>query len=120
MASPFDDSADGSVSFPDAETPAGSTTVDLLAKARAGDATALDEVFRRAGPALRRWARGRLPGWARDLLDTDDLVQETMMRTLKHLDVFESMLDSLLGWAEKISKEHSSPADKPADTESQL
>jgi len=38
---------------------------------------------------LRRWARGRLPRWTRDLRDTDDLVQETLAQTLKHIDSFE-------------------------------
>lgn len=35
---------------------------------------------------MRRWARGRLPRTARDLADTDDLVQTTLIRTLEHLD----------------------------------
>lgn len=38
---------------------------------------------------LRRWAHGRLPAGARDLLATDDLVQETLLRTLKHIEGFE-------------------------------
>jgi RNA polymerase sigma factor (sigma-70 family) len=32
------------------------------------------------------WARGRLPASARGLLDTDDLVQETLVNTIRHLD----------------------------------
>jgi RNA polymerase sigma-70 factor (ECF subfamily) len=38
---------------------------------------------------LRRWARGRLPTAARDLRDTDDVVQETLVRSLRHLAAFE-------------------------------
>ena len=38
---------------------------------------------------LRRWARGRLPMWARDLTDTDDLVQDTLLRTFKRIEDFE-------------------------------
>jgi RNA polymerase sigma-70 factor (ECF subfamily) len=38
---------------------------------------------------LKRWASGRLPGWARDIADTSDLIQETIVETLKHLDRFE-------------------------------
>ena len=72
------------------------TTVELLARARNGDTAALDEVFRRAIPPLTRWARGRLPVWARDMLDTDDLVQDTVVNTLKRLDVFEYRADSAL------------------------
>ena len=72
------------------------STVELLARARAGDAAALDEVFARAIPLLKRWASGRLPRWTRDMIDTDDLVQETVVSTLKHIDVFEYRADSAL------------------------
>jgi RNA polymerase sigma-70 factor (ECF subfamily) len=37
-------------------------------------------------PRLQRWASGRLPARARSLLDTADLVQETLMRVLQGLD----------------------------------
>ena len=66
-----------------------SATADLLRRARAGDAGALDDLFRRHLPPLRRWARGRLPRWTRDLRDTEDVVQETLLQTLKRIDVFE-------------------------------
>ena len=70
------------------------TTIRLLAQARAGDEAALDEVFARSIPPLKRWARGRLPRWARGLLDTDDLVQETVIGTLRQIDVFEYRADA--------------------------
>jgi len=76
-------------------TPAVSTVV-LLARAREGDQAALDEVFARAIPLLKRWASGRLPRWARDVVDTDDLVQDTVINTLKHIDVFEYRADAAL------------------------
>jgi RNA polymerase sigma-70 factor (ECF subfamily) len=72
------------------------STVELLARARAGDDAALDQVFARAIPMLKRWASGRLPLWTRDMIDTDDLVQETVVSTLKHIDVFEYRADSAL------------------------
>jgi RNA polymerase sigma-70 factor (ECF subfamily) len=65
------------------------STADLLGRARAGDSEALDDLFRRHLPLLRRWARGRLPAWTRDLRDTEDLVQETIVQTLRRLDAFE-------------------------------
>jgi RNA polymerase sigma-70 factor (ECF subfamily) len=65
------------------------TTADLLQRARLGDAEAINQLFARYLPTLRRWARGRLPQWTRDLRDTDDLVQETLVQTLKHLGTFE-------------------------------
>jgi RNA polymerase sigma-70 factor (ECF subfamily) len=78
------------------DTPEAETTVQLLERARQGDAAALDEVFARAIPLLTRWARGRLPRWAREMVDTDDLVQETVISTLKRLDVFEYRVDAAL------------------------
>ena len=72
------------------------STVSLLARAREGDQAALDEVFARAIPLLKRWASGRLPRWARDMVDTDDLVQETVISTLKRIEVFEYRADSAL------------------------
>jgi len=76
-------------------TPGGPTrgsvtsTADLLQRARHGDTDALNELFSRYLPSLRRWARGRLPRWTRDVRDTDDVVQETLIQTLKHLGSFE-------------------------------
>jgi RNA polymerase sigma-70 factor (ECF subfamily) len=66
-----------------------SATADLLRRARLGDTDALNELFRRHLPALRRWARGRLPQWTRDLRDTEDLVQDTLTQTLRHIGTFE-------------------------------
>jgi RNA polymerase sigma factor (sigma-70 family) len=65
------------------------TSVALLERVRLGDSEALDVLLRRYVPALRRWARGRLPRWARDMADTEDLVQETVIRTLRNLKTFE-------------------------------
>ena|SRR5215213_8948295 len=65
------------------------TTADLLQRARLGDAEALNELFARYLPSLRRWARGRLPRWTRDLRDTEDVVQETLVQTLKHIGSFQ-------------------------------
>jgi RNA polymerase sigma-70 factor (ECF subfamily) len=65
------------------------STFSLLEKARAGDRDALDRLFARHLPPLRRWARGRLPHWARQLADTDDLVQDALTQTFKRIDEFE-------------------------------
>jgi RNA polymerase sigma-70 factor (ECF subfamily) len=42
---------------------------------------------------LRRWAHGRLPPRARDITDTDDLVQVTLMRALSHMETFQPQHD---------------------------
>ena len=65
------------------------STLLLLERARAGDEGALNDLFARYGPALRRWASGRLPRWARDLADTPDLVQDTLLQTFRNIDGFE-------------------------------
>jgi RNA polymerase sigma factor (sigma-70 family) len=67
----------------------GDTTIRLLERARAGDATAVEQLFARLIPKLERWASGRLPRWARGNVDTSDLVQETVLETFKRLDSFE-------------------------------
>ena len=64
-------------------------TVELLARVRAGDESALESLFARYLPRLRRWARGRLPRWARNAADTEDLVQETLVSVFKQVDEFE-------------------------------
>ena len=70
------------------EGPADST-LSLLTRARNGDNQALEDLLARYRPALSRWAAGRLPIAARDLVDTSDLVQETLLGTFKRLESFE-------------------------------
>jgi RNA polymerase sigma-70 factor (ECF subfamily) len=64
-------------------------TIELLRRAKEGDPRALDSLMARYLPRLRSWASGRLPMRARSLLDTADLVQETLLRTLERLDQVE-------------------------------
>src|SRR5262245_8365029 len=72
------------------------TTFDLVERAKCGDSDALNRLFSRFLPSLRRWASGRLPRWSRDLMDTDDLVQETVVRAVKRIDQFESRHEGAL------------------------
>src|SRR5262245_65882028 len=65
------------------------STLKLLDDAKAGNDHAIEILYQRYLPPLQKWARGRLPRWARDLTDTDDLVQDTLLRTLHRLDDFE-------------------------------
>jgi RNA polymerase sigma factor (sigma-70 family) len=64
------------------------TTTRLLERSRGGDSVALNELFGRQVSALRRWASGRLPQWARDATDTQDLVQETALHAFTRLHAF--------------------------------
>jgi RNA polymerase sigma factor (sigma-70 family) len=65
------------------------STFELIERARKGDQAALDRLFARHLRPLQRWASGRLPKWARDLSDTDDLVQDTLLQTFKRIEDFE-------------------------------
>ena len=65
------------------------STLALLKLAAEGDRDAADRLFARYSPALQRWARGRLPRWARDITDTNDLVQETLLQTFRNLGRFD-------------------------------
>jgi RNA polymerase sigma-70 factor, ECF subfamily len=64
-------------------------TAELLTRARDGDEAALNALYERLVPPLRRWARGRLPTYARDLAETQDLVQDTVLHSLRHLGHFD-------------------------------
>jgi RNA polymerase sigma factor (sigma-70 family) len=72
---------------------------ELLRRARGGDQQALDRLFQRYLPSLYRWAHGRIPKWARNAVDTADVVQETVLQTLRNLGSFEPQRDgALLGY----------------------
>jgi len=66
------------------------STATLLERARAGDRAAIDALFARCIPPLQRWARGRLPNWARDMADTSDVVQGAVIQTFKRMETFEA------------------------------
>jgi RNA polymerase sigma-70 factor (ECF subfamily) len=71
-------------------------SMTLLTRMQQGDVAAREELVRRYWPRLQQWARGRLPAGARDLYDTTDLVQETMVAALRRLDEFEPEHDGAL------------------------
>ena len=79
------------------------TTRSLLARARQGDETARNRLFQRYLPIFRSWAHGRLPAFARDIQETDDLVQSSLMRALNQLDRFEPEREgALLAYLRRI------------------
>jgi RNA polymerase sigma factor (sigma-70 family) len=81
---------------PGTPTPQLESTQELLSLVRQGDREALDRLFARCLPPLRRWARGRLPAAARGALDTQDLVQDTVVNSLRRLDRFDSRHEGAL------------------------
>ena len=65
------------------------STATVLRQVREGAPGARDRLARRYLPVLQRWARGRLPAAARSHVDTDDLVQLTLLRALEKVNEFE-------------------------------
>ena len=65
-------------------------TASLLARASEGDQGAQDQLVERYWKALRSWAHGRLPLTARERADTEDLVQITMIKTLRKLGTVQA------------------------------
>lgn len=69
--------------------PTPDSTAALLQRIRSGDEAARERLVARHLPLLRSRAHRRLPPGARGLADTDDLVQVTFLRALKHVEGFE-------------------------------
>jgi len=64
------------------------STFSLLERARAGDRHAIELLVDRHRRPLQRWASGRLPRWARGMVETQDLVQETLFQTFRKIEAF--------------------------------
>jgi RNA polymerase sigma factor (sigma-70 family) len=64
---------------------ASSASEELILQFQAGDPRALDRLWTRYLPRLKRWAHGRLPAASRSDTNTDDLVQDAFVRSLAHL-----------------------------------
>jgi RNA polymerase sigma-70 factor (ECF subfamily) len=64
------------------------SSIELIQLAQGGDSSALERLMERYRPRLQRWASGRLPRYARDMTDTDDLVQEAMIGTFRNYKDF--------------------------------
>lgn len=74
----------------DVSEPPLESTATLIRRFQDGDRQARDRLVERCLPLLQRWARGRLPSYGRDLSDTDDIVQVTMMRALRNVETFRT------------------------------
>ncbi len=79
------------------------STASLLARVRSGVPQARERLAVRYLAVLRQWAHGRLPVRARDLIDTDDLVQDTLLRALDRVREFEPRREgSFLAYLRRI------------------
>ncbi len=61
----------------------GDSTMQILDRAQRGDTEAIQALIGRAVPSVRRWARGRLPRYVRHEANTEDVLQDAVLRTLK-------------------------------------
>lgn len=75
----------------DRSQPLLASTRVLLEQARDGDALALEEICARYLDRLSRWAHGRLPARARSQIDTADLVQETLVGSIRQLETIRAI-----------------------------
>ncbi len=71
-------------------------TLRLLVRARSGDRDALDSLFARYLPRMQRWARQRLPVYARDVTDTQDIVQDVLLSTFTRVEGFDARREGAL------------------------
>lgn len=79
------------------------STAMLLSKVRGGDAAARERLCSIYLPMLTHWAHGRLPQYARDLAETSDLVQVTLVRALNNIERFEPQHEgAFLAYLRKI------------------
>lgn len=65
------------------------STLDVLHRAQQGDERAANVLIERSLPSVRRWAHGRLPHYARSHGDTEDIVQDVFLRTLRRIKKFQ-------------------------------
>jgi RNA polymerase sigma-70 factor (ECF subfamily) len=72
------------------------SSTELLTRVRQGDNDALGCLLERYLPAFRRWAHGRMPSYLRGRIDTEDLVQDAILGTIRHVKHFEPQRDGAL------------------------
>jgi RNA polymerase sigma factor (sigma-70 family) len=77
------------VKFLPEDDPLSDSTLDVLQRAQGGDEMAAKILIERALPPVRRWAHGRLPRYARSDGDTEDVVQDAFLRTLRRIKRFQ-------------------------------
>ena len=82
-----DDTTDGT-SPDDDDSGTHDSTLLILERARQGDRAAAIVLLERAIPVVRKWSRGRLPPVARAEANTEDVVQDAVLRVLPRISSF--------------------------------
>jgi RNA polymerase sigma factor (sigma-70 family) len=60
-------------------------SAELVLRFQIGDDRALERLWERYLPRLKKWGHGRLPRTSQNAADTDDLIQDSFVRSLAHL-----------------------------------
>jgi RNA polymerase sigma-70 factor, ECF subfamily len=80
-------------------------TVLLITRAQDGDRAALDELLRRYAPRVLDVVRVRLGRPLRRLVESADILQETLLEAFRSFDRFEVREDAhFLGWLARIAE----------------
>ena len=70
--------------------PDATSTAELITRVQRGDDEAYARLMDSFAPLLRRWAHGRLSDRARGAVETEDLVQETLLAVHRKMDTIEA------------------------------
>jgi RNA polymerase sigma-70 factor (ECF subfamily) len=106
---------------------AAESSLQLVLRAKSGDEGAINDLCARYLPRLTRWAHGRLPAWARGALETQDLVQDTLVQVMKRIRQFEPRHEGafqayarqalLNRIRDEVRRAHRKPAGDPLDSQ---
>ena len=78
---------------------------ELVAKAVAGDRVAIQQLLMTHTAAITRFAASRLPVSARDVIDPEDIVQQTFAEAFRCVSRFRQQEDaSFLSWLTGIGR----------------
>jgi RNA polymerase sigma-70 factor (ECF subfamily) len=84
-----------------------SRTQDLLQRARGGDGAALNSLFDNFRVPLEKYLHAQLPPFVRSFQDTQDAVQEVLIRTFQSLDHYQHKgVGSLWGYMRTIARNY--------------
>jgi RNA polymerase sigma-70 factor (ECF subfamily) len=85
------------------EVPEAAPLSQLIARARASDPAALDQLFARCRAYLGVVARAQVESWLQAKADSSDLVQQTMMEAYRGFDQFHGASEGeWLAWLRRI------------------
>lgn len=80
-----------------------SRLIELLNRARAGDAPARDELFDKCRPYVNVVARAHVESWLRSKVDASDLVQQTLLEAHRGFQQFQGTTEAeWLAWLRQI------------------